>query len=379
MMKKLLLTITVTAITVGASIAQSAEAFIPFNNTGSQVSVQTNERSTAALLDFLFRINVGSTGAIAADGQAGVAFINNQYWISAWQSNTINLLDANGAFIESFTIAGVTGTRSMTTDGTTLYIGTAASSIQIINPVTRTKTGSITISAPSGATARMLSYDSTLNAGAGGFWIGSFSSDIASISMTGAQLSVIPALTHSTVIYGGAVDNVTVGGPYLWIHDQTAVTGGKDVVTQISIATGAPTGVQFDYATAAGGASTSFLAGGLFISDQVVADKTAIIGICQCGPSNELFAIELMSNLGVQENELSNFTLYPNPANSGLVTIKTSVFGEKAVSIVDVLGKTVIETKVLNDDLDVSNLSSGVYLVRIQKDNAIATKKLVIK
>lgn len=378
MMKKLLFTFSAIALTFSASFAQTAEAFIPFNNANTQVSVQNHERSTAALFDFLYRINIGSTGAIGADGQAGVAFINNQYWVSAWNSNGLHILDANGVFIESITITGVTGIRSITTNGTNLYLGAAGTSIQIVDPITRTRTGSITISSPAGAVARMLTYDSTLNAGAGGFWIGSFDNAIASISMTGAQLSSIPASTHGTVIYGGAIDNVSEGGPYLWIHDQTAASG-RDVITQLSVATGAPTGVEYDYATEAGGTASEFLAGGIFISDQVVPDTTAIIGLCQCGPSNEIFAVELMSNLGVKENDLSNFSLYPNPANSGIITIKTTVPGEKQVSIVDILGKTVLTKTTLNDQIDISNLSSGVYLVRISKDKAVATKKLVIK
>lgn len=86
-----------------------------------------------------------------------------------------------------------------------------------------------------------------------------------------------------------------------------------------------------------------------------------------------------MSNLGVKENELSNFSLYPNPANSGIITIKTTVPGENQVSIVDVLGKTVLSTTILNDQINISNLSSGVYLVRVGKVKAVATKKLVLK
>lgn len=376
-MKKLLLTFSAIAMTISASFAQTAEAFIPLENNGSQVTTQ-NSDTRLALFDFLFRINIGSTGSIGADGQAGVIFVNNQYWISTWAGNTIHVLDATGAFVETFTIAGVTGTRSMTTDGTNVYIGIATNAIQIIDPVTRTKTGTINVTTTSNATARMLTYDSTLNAGAGGFWIGNFGSDIASVSMTGAELSVIPAATHGTIIYGGAVDNFSAGGPFLWIHDQTAA-GGRDVITQISLATGAPTGIQYDYATEAGGTGTTFLSGGLFISTDIVSNAATLIGLCQCTPSNEVFALELVSSLSVQENELSNVSLFPNPANSGFVTIKTAVPGEKQINIVDVLGKTVLATVIFNDEIDISKLSSGVYLVRIQKDNAIAAKKLVIR
>ena len=354
MMKKLLLTFSAISMTICASFAQSVEAFIPSEINGSDVTNQNVARESNELFDFLYRINVGSTGAIGADGQAGVVFVNNQYWISTWAANTIHLLDANGVFVETFTIAGVTGVRSMTTDGTNVYMGLASTAIQVVNPVTRLKTGTINVTNAEDATARMLTYDNTLNGGAGGFWIGSFGSAIASISMTGAKLSIIPAATHGAAVYGGAVDNVSAGGPFLWLHDQTNDNPGRDVVTQLSIATGAQTGIQYDYSTDPGSTATSFLAGGLFISDQVVPNTTAIIGLCQCGPSNELFAIELTSNLGVKENSLSNFSLYPNPAKSGSVSIKNTIPGEKQVSIIDILGKTVRELKVFNDEINIS-------------------------
>nr|MBA3985287.1 hypothetical protein [Flavobacteriales bacterium] len=157
-----------------------------------------------ALFDLLFNYDVGA--AIGAQGQAGVAFINGEFWISAWASDLLHIVDADGVFVTTFTIPGVTGVRSITTDGTDVYLGTASTQIFVVDPNTQTLSSTINITGGSGATARMLSYDATLDGGNGGFWIGSFANAIASVSMTGAELSVIPAATHGTTIYGGVVD-----------------------------------------------------------------------------------------------------------------------------------------------------------------------------
>ena len=49
------------------------------------------------------------------------------------------------------------------------------------------------------------------------------------------------------------------------------------------------------------------------------------------------------------------------------------------VQVFDVLGKQVINQRLTNNNLDVSQLRSGLYIVKITQNNASVTKKLVIK
>jgi hypothetical protein len=49
------------------------------------------------------------------------------------------------------------------------------------------------------------------------------------------------------------------------------------------------------------------------------------------------------------------------------------------VGVYDILGKQVINATVSNKRLDVSTLTSGIYIMKISQDNATTTKKLVIK
>lgn len=334
--------------------------------------------NTSALFDLLYQYDVGSLGNIGVDGLAGVVFFDNHYWVSEWASDIIHVLNFDGSFSESFSIPGVTGTRSFTTDGTSIFIGGGSTSIYEIDPVSRTLISTLTVITGTDAEARMCTYDPTLDGGNGGFWIGDFGSDIISISMIGFELSVIPSAVHNTVIYGGAIDNVSPGGPFLWIFDQSGAAPNQAWIRQLDPATGIPTGVVYDY-TADGGllGATDVLAGGLFISEDATAGYVTMVGLCQCSPSNQLFGLELVESLGTNDNEISGFSIYPNPANSNVVSINTSIQGKMQVSVFDVLGKEIINTEISNNELNISTLDSGIYMVRVNQNGITATKKLI--
>lgn len=371
MMKKLQLLFMALILSVVSVNAQQVEV--------SPVNGDTPESSNA-LFDLLYTYDIGAS--IGAGSNAGVAFVNNQYWVATWNDNTIHILDAQGGFIETITIDGLTGTRSITTDGTDLFMGAAGDVIYRVDPVTRLLQGTIPILPGGGhdASARMCTYDETLDGGNGGFWVGNFGSDIAAISMFGVTLTFIPAAIHNTVMYGGAVDNISPGGPFLWISDQSGTAPSRHFLTQLDATTGEPTGVSYDFtADGAAAGATEVLAGGLFISDQVSASSVALVGVCQCTPSNLLFGVELVPNLGVNDNDLSSsLSLYPNPATRGVVNIETATQGDKQVIVMDVLGKTVMNTTISGTELNISSLKGGVYMVQVVQNDATATRKLIV-
>ncbi len=334
--------------------------------------------NSSALFDLLYQWDIGSAGSVGVDGLAGVIKFGDHYWVSEWASDIIHILNYDGSFSESIVIPGVTGTRSFTTDGTSIFIGGGSTTIYEVDPVTRELVDDIVLITATDAEARMCTYDPTLDGGNGGFWVGDFGSDIISVSMIGLELSVIPAADHNTVIYGGAIDNVSPGGPFLWIHDQSGTAPDQGWIRQIDIATGLQTGVDFSYLPDAGTlGGTDALAGGLFISDDAVEGYVTMVGLCQCSPSNQLFGVELVEALGVNDSEISNFSIYPNPANGNTVNIETNSIGAKQISVYDVLGKQVINTEISNNELNISALEAGVYLVKVNQNGITATKKLI--
>ena len=82
--------------------------------------------------------------------------------------------------------------------------------------------------------------------------------------------------------------------------------------------------------------------------------------------------------LSLNQFDATSFSIFPNPTNTGIVTITSSVNEEINVQVFDLLGKQVKNETLTNNTLNVSNLKTGIYLVKITQNNASVTKKLVI-
>jgi len=89
--------------------------------------------------------------------------------------------------------------------------------------------------------------------------------------------------------------------------------------------------------------------------------------------------------LSVNDNSLQNFALYPNP-NKGNFTISfTSDNSEKVnVGVFDIRGRSVFSKEyqnngLFNENMQLDNLQSGVYLVKVQNGSKQLTKKIVIE
>ncbi|HLP63528.1 T9SS type A sorting domain-containing protein [Flavobacterium sp.] len=82
--------------------------------------------------------------------------------------------------------------------------------------------------------------------------------------------------------------------------------------------------------------------------------------------------------LSVAQNEIAGLNVYPNPANNVLF-IETELNDVKNIAIYDLLGKQVLNTTTASTEVNVSNLNSGLYIVKITEAGKTATKKLVIE
>jgi hypothetical protein len=82
--------------------------------------------------------------------------------------------------------------------------------------------------------------------------------------------------------------------------------------------------------------------------------------------------------LSTSNFDATKFSLYPNPTNTGFVNITSTTADAMNVQVFDILGKQVKNETLVNNRLNVSNLKSGLYMVKITQNNATSTKKLVI-
>lgn len=78
-------------------------------------------------------------------------------------------------------------------------------------------------------------------------------------------------------------------------------------------------------------------------------------------------------------NAIAGLSVYPNPVKNGVFYINTDANAERTVTVFDILGKQVLNTKTFENGINVSSLNAGVYMVKITEDGKTATRKLVIE
>ena len=79
------------------------------------------------------------------------------------------------------------------------------------------------------------------------------------------------------------------------------------------------------------------------------------------------------------EDTSAEIRLHPNPAQGDVVYVVSARPGPKTVRIFDLFGKVVLERRLGGDALPIDTLIPGVYMVRIEQDGVVATKKLIVR
>lgn len=94
--------------------------------------------------------------------------------------------------------------------------------------------------------------------------------------------------------------------------------------------------------------------------------------------TNEIVVTDLNNSNGLRSMENSQVRIYPNPSQN-IINVTGIKFIDE-ISIIETNGKTAISLKNVNSkdcQIDISSLSSGVYLVQIKSDNTCSTQRLI--
>ena len=89
----------------------------------------------------------------------------------------------------------------------------------------------------------------------------------------------------------------------------------------------------------------------------------------------------LSVTLGIPENKLLSFEMYPKPA-SDVLTVQLPTGTEKAeVSVFDYTGRLVSSKTISSNDstLDVQNISKGIYIIRVATNSKIGVQRFIKK
>lgn len=87
---------------------------------------------------------------------------------------------------------------------------------------------------------------------------------------------------------------------------------------------------------------------------------------------------ENMTIIGVEENHINARTIYPNPTK-GLIYISSKKEPIIGATIFDILGKKVLQLNGNIQQLDISNLQSGMYFLKIATDTGALVQKIIKK
>jgi len=120
-------------------------------------------------------------------------------------------------------------------------------------------------------------------------------------------------------------------------------------------------------------------------NNTVIPNET---GIGYTASANGNYAIEITVNgcvdtsactsittIGINEIKNKEISLYPNPTTSQLTINTTEQI--KSINILDVSGKTVKAITPNNNTIDVSDLTNGIYFLKIETENGIVTSKFI--
>lgn len=186
------------------------------------------------------------------------------------------------------------------------------------------------------------------------------------------------------------VEGLTIGNEYTFSVESRSEAAGTDSEVYIL-----NTEIADEVGINANGASDASVDGymditaadswGTFSLNFTATNTFAVVYIRALGAvdgTTEVF----YDNFSLVENVLStdeflatSIKVYPNPANNILQIDNVNQL-VKSVQVFDLLGKEVYtENKLSNNQINVSNLNQGIYILKLNAENVSVTKKLIIK
>lgn len=170
----------------------------------------------------------------------------------------------------------------------------------------------------------------------------------------------------------------------VWVKSMSDSYGLEEYSIGVYLGTGVPT-ASSDFALEVTGLQASFPDWEEIVLPLDTYDgQTIRIGIRNEGADHYMFMVDdfkvTTTGLGVNDAFARKFSTYPNPANNVVNISNNDNITLTNVAINDINGRTVKTMKVNNlseVQMDVTELSAGVYFMNIDTDSGIAVKKFI--
>lgn len=117
-----------------------------------------------------------------------------------------------------------------------------------------------------------------------------------------------------------------------------------------------------------------------YVGGAIPSGAMPLIGIvAEFSAAPQISSRSMLDVLSTSSYQLTGFNVYPNPTSIGYVNITSKTNDVIQVAVYDILGKQVLNNTVNNNRLNVSTLTSGVYIMKISQNGQTISKKLVVK
>ncbi len=95
--------------------------------------------------------------------------------------------------------------------------------------------------------------------------------------------------------------------------------------------------------------------------------------------TKSVFKTITITPIGFEEDRISSFTMYPNPADDKLVI--SNLEKDALIKVYNIVGEEVYMTKHVNKttQIELDHLTTGSYFVKVQGKSSSITKKLIVR
>jgi hypothetical protein len=195
---------------------------------------------------------------------------------------------------------------------------------------------------------------------------------------TGDKIYVVAATSHLAAFntfFGFAITEYVSGAFFINGNDGVEIFEDGFVIDVFGVVTDGSSGQSWDYLdgwayrTGAGPSTT-------FVDTDWDYSTGGLDGATNSASSEPYPG----ATLSIGRTEIEGFAIYPNPVSNGEFSIRTNGGVSKSVQIFDMLGKQVYSKEVqANENVKISNLNMGIYILKVQEEGRLATRKLVVQ